>query len=48
MGSSRLGLVVCVPLVAELVALLASVCLGVSEYLLIFGFELGGEPLRVS
>jgi AcrR family transcriptional regulator len=47
-GSSRSGLVVCVPLVAELVALFAGVCLGVSESLLIFGFELIAEPLRVS
>ena len=43
-----MGLLVCLPLVAELVALLAGLCLGVSECLLIFGFEFVGKPLRVS
>src|SRR5260370_15128835 len=47
-GSSRSRLLVRVPLVVDLVAFLADVCLGVCEGLLVFGFELIAEPLRVS
>jgi hypothetical protein len=48
LGSSRLGLLVCVPLVSELLALLGDAGVGVVEALLVFGFELVAEPLRVS
>jgi hypothetical protein len=41
-------LVVGAPLVSELLALLGDVGVGVVEALLVFGFELVAEPLRVS